>query len=294
MSMVTDLAPDLRCVQADNPGPLTGSGTNTWLVGRGDVTVIDPGPALPGHLGAILGALGKAERITRILVTHCHLDHSALVQGLVDATGARTFGFGSAQTGRSVVMAALAARGLASGGEGLDTGFVPDVALAQGDWVGGEGARLQAIHTPGHAATHLCFAYGHLLFSGDHVMGWSSSLISPPDGDMAQYMASLSLLAERDWKMALPGHGPLIDAPNTRIATLIAHRRAREAAVLQALNGGAPMRLGEVTAAVYVDVPPALHAAARRNVLAHVIDLHARNMIHADDLCARDPVLWKA
>jgi glyoxylase-like metal-dependent hydrolase (beta-lactamase superfamily II) len=293
MSMIDEIAPDVRCLRANNPGPLTGAGTNTWLVGRGDVTVIDPGPALPEHLAAILAALDKGARITRILVTHNHLDHSALVPALVSATGARTFGFGPAQAGRSAVMQALAARGLADGGEGLDTAFVPDVMLAHGEWVGGQGVAMQALHTPGHAATHLCFAYGRLLFSGDHVMGWSSSLVSPPDGDMAQYMASLDMLGRMDWALALPGHGAVITAPNARVSALIAHRRAREAALLRALEGAKSMGLHALTAAVYVDVPPALHAAARRNVLAHVIDLHDRNLIRVDDLCTADPLVSK-
>lgn len=294
MSMAEEIAPDVRCLRAGNPGPLTGTGTNTWLVGHTNITVIDPGPALPAHLAAILSAVGQGARITRILVTHNHLDHSALVPDLVAATGARTYGFGAAQAGRSTVMQALAARGLADGGEGLDTAFQPDETLTHGETLPGAGLALRAIHTPGHAATHLCFAYGRLLFSGDHVMGWSSSLISPPDGDMSDYMTSLALLAGDTWDLALPGHGPVIPQPNARIAALISHRRDREAALLSVVENDGPVALGALTEAVYVDVPVALHRAARCNVLAHVIDLHGRNLLAVDDICADNPIIRKA
>lgn len=285
--------PRVRLVQAANPGPLTGTGTNTWLIGSGDVAVIDPGPALEGHLDAIMAALQPGERITHLLITHTHLDHSGLVPALVAATGALTAGFGPAHAGRSVTMQQLEAAGLASGGEGIDHAFSPDITLDDGTVLAGESWAVQALHTPGHAANHLCFAMGALLFSGDHVMGWSSSLISPPDGDMAQYMASLQRLAATTWTRSYPGHGPVLDKPHERIAALYMHRRQREAAILAALSAH---RLGlqALTAAVYTDVPAVLHPAARRNVLAHVIDLKQRKLLSCDDLCAGDPQISKA
>jgi glyoxylase-like metal-dependent hydrolase (beta-lactamase superfamily II) len=282
--------PEVRLVRAANTGPLTGTGTNTWIVGRGDVAVIDPGPADDAHLSAIMAALAPGERISHILVTHTHLDHSALVPALAARTGAITAGFGSATTGRSPRMQMLAALGLGHGGEGIDQRFVPDLALTDGDCLAGDSWHLQAIHTPGHAASHLCFAAGAHLFSGDHVMGWSSSLISPPDGDMADYMRALEKLAQTPWHRALPGHGPVITAPQDRIAALKQHRINRETALLAALCAG-PMRLHALTAAVYTDVAPSLQPAASRNVLAHVIDLHDRNLISCDDLCQPDPYI---
>ena len=293
MHMVEQLAPDIRLLRAANPGPLTGTGTNTYIIGRSTVAVIDPGPDDPAHLAAILAALQPDERISHIFLTHTHEDHSGLVPALVAATGAITCGFGPATAGRSTVMQKLAAAaGLQGGGEGIDLSFAPDLVLADGDVVMGHDWALRAIHTPGHAAGHLCFAHGGQLFSGDHVMGWSSSLISPPDGDMADYMRSLQRLASERWDMAFPGHGPQIDAPGPRIAALAAHRHAREAALLAALQGGA-MGLHALTAAVYFDVPVAMHRAARRNVLAHVIDLHDRNLIACADLTVPDPVIHR-
>jgi glyoxylase-like metal-dependent hydrolase (beta-lactamase superfamily II) len=284
------IADDLRLVRANNPGPLTGTGTNTWLVGRKNVAVIDPGPADSAHLAAILAALAPTERISHIFVTHNHLDHTALVSALVAATGAVTAGFGKATDGRSTMMQKLAAQGLASGGEGLDLVFQPDICLHDNAVVAEHGWQLQALHTPGHAATHLCFAWGKRLFTGDHVMGWSSSLVSPPDGDMTDYMAGLERLSKGEWQIACPGHGPVITDPIGRMTALLAHRRQREAALLAAIAHG-PLALQALTAVVYHDVPVALHPAARRNVLAHVIDLQGRNLISCHDLCASDPII---
>lgn len=275
-----DLRPMLRGVQAANPSPMTGPGTTTWLLGRGEVAVIDPGPALPGHLAAILGALHPGERVAAILVTHAHLDHSELAPALAAATGAEVLAFGAAGSGRSPGMAALAAAGLPSGSEGVDLSFRPDRALAPGARLRFGEVEVEAIHTPGHMAEHLAFAWGDVLFSGDHVMGWATSLVSPPDGDMGAYLASLDQLAERRWRLMLPAHGaPVID-PAARLAELTAHRRGREAQILRALDAG-PAPLEVLTARVYHDVDPRLLGAAARNALAHLIDLIARNLVEA-------------
>ncbi len=288
--MITQLAPDLRRITAPNPSPLTGTGTNTYLLGTGDLALIDPGPDLPAHLQAILRALGPHDRITHILVTHTHLDHSALAPALSKATGAPSLGFGRFDAGRSPVMQALALRGLADGGEGIDRQFQPDITLPDDAQIAGQSWSLRALHTPGHAAGHLCLAAGHRLFSGDHMMGWSSSLISPPDGDMAAYMASLARLMDAPWVTAYPGHGPEITDPTARLIALAQHRRARVAALRAALHPD-PMTLSALTAAVYHDTPAHLHPAARRNVLAHVIDLVDRNHLACADLCAPDPIV---
>jgi glyoxylase-like metal-dependent hydrolase (beta-lactamase superfamily II) len=288
--MIATLAPDLRRIIAQNPSPLTGTGTNTYLLGQGDIAVIDPGPDLSGHLSAILAALRPDEVITHVLVTHTHLDHSALAPALARATGAVVMGFGAFDAGRRTRMQDLAARGLPDGGEGIDRHFAPDIALPDGAVIEGMSWTLRALHTPGHAASHLCFGSGDRLFSGDHMMGWSSSLISPPDGDMAAYMASLARLQDERWSVALPGHGPQINTPADRIAALVSHRRAREAALKAALQAG-PLTLTALTAVVYTDTPRHLHAAARRNVLAHVIDLVDKNQVSCPDVCANDPIV---
>jgi glyoxylase-like metal-dependent hydrolase (beta-lactamase superfamily II) len=288
--MIATLSPDLRCITAQNPSPLTGTGTNTYLVGQGDIAVIDPGPDLPDHLSAILAALGPDEAITHVLVTHTHLDHSALAPALARATGAVVMGFGRFDTGRRTTMQDLAARGLPDGGEGIDRHFAPDIALSDGTVIAGRSWTLRALHTPGHAASHLCFAFGDRLFSGDHMMGWSSSLISPPDGDMAAYLTSFARLQNERWSMAFPGHGPQIMSPANRMTALVSHRQTREAALKAALQAG-PMTLSALTTAVYTDTPPHLHPAARRNVLAHVIDLVERNQVSCQNICANDPIV---
>ncbi|MCL4065106.1 MBL fold metallo-hydrolase [Pseudomonas sp. GX19020] len=269
----------LRRVLADNPGPLTGPGTTTWLVGRGAVTVIDPGPALPAHLEAIVAALDPDERIAAILVTHPHLDHSALVPDLARATGAPVYGFGPAGSGRSPAMQALEAAGL-SGGEGIDRSFAPDIRLADGAefQIGSE--TFRTLHTPGHSAEHLSFAWRGALFCGDHIMAWAPSLVSLPDGDMGAYMTSLQRLATESWTCLLPCHGEVIDDSAGRIAALIDHRLKREAKLLAALTSH-PMSPDDLLPIVYADTPEALWPAARRNLLAHIADLTSREQVTA-------------
>lgn len=272
----------LRRVLAANPSPMTGPGTTTFLLGQGAVTVIDPGPDDPAHLAAILGALAPGEHVAAILVSHPHLDHSALVPALQRATGAPTLGFGPAGSGRSALNDRLAAAGL-TGGEGVDAAFVPDRRLANGDVIDTAAGPLTALHTPGHMGAHLAFAWGDVLFSGDHVMGWAPSLVSPPEGDMGAYMASLARLAAHDWRLILPAHGAPIANPAARLAELTAHRLGRETRVLAALAAG-HATLPAITAAAYAGTDPALLPAASRNALAHLIDLASRNLVGADPL----------
>ena len=275
----------VRCIQAPNPSAMTHSGTNTWIVGQGRVAVIDPGPGLDRHLQAILAALDPGETVAHILVTHAHADHSTLAPALRAATGAPVLAFGGATAGRSPRMATLDAG--VGGGEGLDHAFAPDSLLADGDVVKGPDWQLTALHTPGHIGGHLCLALGTEVFTGDHVMGWAPSLVSPPDGDMAAYMASLGRLATGRWTRFLPGHGAVIEDPAARIAALIAHRRARETQVQKALAGG-PLTLPALDARVYADIPAALHPAARRNALAHLIDLTDRSLVSAAPTLSAD------
>ncbi len=272
---VQTLAPGIRCILAPNPSPMTYWGTNTYLVGTGSVAVIDPGPALPAHQNAILAALQPGETISHILVTHAHVDHSPLARPLAQATGAPVLAYGDALAGRSDVMRDLVARGLSTGGEGVDRGFAPDITLADNDVVSGQDWSLTALWTPGHMANHLSFDMQGHVFTGDHVMGWASSLVSPPDGDLTEFMATCDRFLARDDHSYYPGHGAVIPDPAARMRWLIDHRLGREANLLAALADH-PATIPALTRRLYADTPPALLPAAERNVFAHMIDLVGR------------------
>lgn len=281
-SGVVMLEPGLRRLTAPNPSPMTAQGTNTYLLGEGEVAVIDPGPAIPGHLAAILAALGPGERIGAILVTHSHRDHSPLARRLADETGAPVLAAGPSDWGRSATMAALAAAGNVGGGEGVDADFAPDHQIGEGEVVTGGWGAVEVLHTPGHMANHLSFAWRGALFTGDLVMGWSTSLVSPPDGDMGAFMRSCARLADRGDRVYLPGHGAPVEAPQERVAALMAHRRNREAQIIAAL-ATTPRATAEALAQrIYADLPPALRPVAARNVLAHLIDLEERNVVQPE------------
>ena len=274
--MEEEVWPGIRRVLAPNRSPLTGDGTNTWILGTDRLAVIDPGPAMAGHLVAILAAVGGAP-VEAIFVTHAHRDHSALAPALANATGAPVLAFGRAA-------ARLGVRGTGGDwpgmGEGHDAGFVPDIALADGAVWRGAAGEVRALHTPGHLGDHLSLLWEDVAFSGDHVMGWATSVIVPPEGNMGDYMASLAKLWAEGAARLFPGHGPVVDDPAARIAALAAHRRGREAAILDALGRG-PARIDVLVTELYSDVAPALHPAAARNVLAHLIDLHERSQVTA-------------
>ncbi len=276
---VQHIAPGVRRVLCANPGPFTFRGTNTYLAGGGgSVAVIDPGPEDAAHRDAILRAT-QGERITHIIVSHTHRDHSPGVGALQAATGAPSHGFGPHMTPPD------------QGGEGGDHAFRPDVTLPDGGVVTGADWSLRAIHTPGHCANHLCFALEGtgILFSADHVMSWSTTVVSPPDGDMAAYMASLARLAARDDRLFLPGHGPPLPEPAPFMAALAAHRREREAMVLDALRAARRATARELVPAVY---GPALDErlvpAAARSLLAHLTKLGA------EGAAVRDGEAWEA
>ena len=283
------VTPDIRRILAPNPSAMTGPGTNTYLIGQGKgLIVVDPGPENAAHMAAILSALAPDERVTSIVVTHAHKDHSTAAPDLSARTGAPVLAFGDARSGRSAVMQDLAKAGLTGGGEGVDHAFRPDRLLADGDVLdvsdrdggdkdGGD-KTVRVLHTPGHMGGHICLGFGDVLLSGDHAMGWASSLISPPDGDMRDYLASLSRLAAGDWSLMLPGHGPAVPQVAARLHALIRHRREREAQVMHALSLG-PTDCVHLTQQIYHDVPPALHPAAQRNTLAHLIELTTRKAV---------------
>lgn len=277
--IVQELAPGLRGLIAPNPGPMTHWGTNTFLVGEEEVAIIDPGPEDPAHFAAILAAVG-AGVVTHILVTHAHLDHSPLARRLSNRTGAPVLAFGAVEAGRKPVMQRLVARGLSGGGEGVDRAFQPSAVLDEGDRLTGTGWHLDVLHTPGHFAGHLAFRWNDVVLSGDHVMDWSSSLVSPPDGDLADFMATSRRLQGLSGTTFFPAHGGALTDPADRLGWLIAHREARETAILNALSP-VPRDIAEITRAVYTDVPTAMLPAAERNVFAHLIDLVERGRVTA-------------
>ena len=260
----------VRVIRADNPSPLTGPGTNSFLIGTEEVAVIDPGPDDPAHVAAILEA--AEGRISHILVTHPHLDHSAAVPRLAAATGAPVMAFSTAEAGRSPPMQRLAEAGAVGGGEGADAAFRPDVTLADGDVLRGAGWEITAVHTPGHMGSHLSFRLGDAVLCGDLVMGWATTLISPPDGDLVDYLRSLERLALLAPRVLYPAHGDPVTDPLPRLAELAAHRRARTAQILAALDA-APGTAEALAARIYTEIPAALLPAATRNVLAHLVAL---------------------
>jgi glyoxylase-like metal-dependent hydrolase (beta-lactamase superfamily II) len=266
------VAPTIRRIVARNPSPFTFRGTGTYVVGHGEVAVIDPGPDLLDHVEALLAGLA-GERVTHILITHTHRDHSPAARPLQAATGAPTYGFGPHAGGN---------RGEPAVEEGGDWGFVPDITVRDGDRIPGVGWAFEVVHTPGHTSNHLCFALGEsgVLFSGDHVMGWSTSVIAPPDGDMAAYMASLDKLLGRRDAVYWPTHGPAITEPREHVRAFIAHRREREAGILDCLRNGNG-RIDAIVERLYVGLQPGLHRAAGRSVHAHLIDLTARGVVES-------------
>lgn len=266
------LETDVRRVLAGNQSPMTHWGTNTYIVGRRQVAVIDPGPDNTDHLVNILGALEPGETISHIFVTHSHVDHSPLAAALSAATGAPVLAYGDATAGRSDIMGQLAKTGLVGGGEGIDHGFAPDKTLADGQTVMGENWELTAHWTPGHLGNHLSFSFGNSVFTGDHIMGWASSLVSPPDGDLTDFMASTQKLADLGARVFHPGHGAPVGDPEGRANWLIEHRLSRRESILTALTDG-PADAKTLTRQIYNDVPAQLLPAAERNVFAHLIDL---------------------
>jgi glyoxylase-like metal-dependent hydrolase (beta-lactamase superfamily II) len=270
-----ELRPGVARVTAANPGPFTFHGTNTYLVGRKTLAIIDPGPDDDGHLNALVEAVG-GRPVSHILVSHTHRDHSPLAARLATITGATVCAEGPHRAARP-------ASGVSLQESEADTGFQPDLRLVDGQRIEGDGWAVSAVLTPGHAANHAAFALEGtgILFSGDHVMGWSTTIVAPPDGSMSDYMASLDKLIDRDDRLLLPGHGGPIEHPRDYMRDLKEHRLARERAILDRLRLG-DRSIAELVKAIYRDTPPSLHAAAGLSVLAHLEDLVERGLVETD------------
>ncbi len=278
---VEQVSPLIRRVVAQNPGRFTFTGTGTYIVGHGEVAVIDPGPALPAHLEALEAALGD-ETVTHILITHTHGDHSPAAAPLKERTGAPTYGFGPHP--RIDVEARRDDRSEVPVEERSDLEFVPDVVTADGDVIEGRGWTIEALHTPGHISNHLCFALAEekALFTGDHVMGWSTTVIPSPDGDLGAYLHNLRRLLHRDDEIYWPTHGPPITDPHPFVQALVDHREERTRQILERLAAG-DERIDDMVKVLYADVDEALHPAAGRSVLAHLVHLVGEGRVVADD-----------
>ena len=318
---VDEVVPQVRRIVAENPGPFTFKGSATFIVGEGEVAVIDPGPADEKHIDALLQSLGS-ERVTHILITHTHADHSPGARLLQERTGAKTYGFGphpiptAEEEDRYAEVAELPTaeehenktKTKANNGNGNGNGneqqsakekkelteegygdrdFAPNVAIRHAELISGSGWTFEAVHTPGHLANHLCFrlAEEKLLFTGDHVMGWSTSVISPPGGQLNDYLASMALLLENPDEIYIPTHGSPITNPHEFVRGLIDHRNARTAQIVDRLRSG-PQNIKEIVAALYVGLDPKLFKAAGRSVLAHLDALVRSGSVHAE--CAGD------
>jgi len=266
-----EVAPHLRRIVAPNPNMYTGWGTGTYLLGRGTVAVVDPGPDDVAHIGAILDAV-RDERVSHVLVTHTHADHSPASRAVAAATGATVVGYGSHPTSAED-----------DSEEHGDVDFAPDLRVTDGDVVVVGDHEIECLHTPGHISNHLCYAdrTTGALFPGDHVMGWSTTVVSPPDGDMAAYVANLRRLLDRDDSVYFPTHGPQIEDPRRYVASLVEHREERDRQILAQL-AGAPRRIAELVEVLYADVRAELHVPAARSVEAHLVALRGSGMVTSD------------
>jgi len=282
---VDEAMPGVRRVMADNPGPFTFKGTISYIIGRGKVAIVDPGPDDPRHIGALLDAV-RNETVTHIFVTHTHRDHSPAVPAIKAATGATVYAEGPHRAARPLHIGEH--NPLDSSG---DRDFRPDVALKDGEVVSGDGWRIEAVATPGHTANHMVYAFKdkNVLFAGDHVMAWSTSIVAPPDGAMSDYMASLDKLAKRSEAVYFPGHGPAITDASRFVHYYILHRKTREASILHRLAKGAT-DIPTIVRAIYIGIDPRLTGAAGLSVLAHLEDLVTRGVVETDGPPAIDGV----
>ena len=279
---VDEVVPGVRRVLCNNPSPFTFTGTVSYIVGHGKVAIIDPGPDSEEHAAALFAAV-RGETVTHVLVTHTHRDHSPNTSRIKAATGATVYAEGPHRASRPRYESEKI-----SSESGADRDFKPDIRVREGDFIDGGDWALEAVATPGHTANHLAFAWRNrnLLFVGDHVMGWSTSIVAPPDGSMIDYMASLEKLTQRAEQLYFPGHGPEIQQGPRYVRFLIRHRQAREASILHRLGKG-EADIPTIVRAIYIGIDPRLSGAAGYSVLAHLEELVGRGVVATDG----DPVI---
>ena len=276
------LQDDLVVITANNASPMTFTGTRSYILGTDNLIVIDPGPENNQHFKSIMDYVGK-RKVTDIIITHSHVDHSPLSRRLKNETGASIIGFGSADEARTSFMKKLSSSLDLGGEEGIDQDLTLDEKVIDKQMLKKNDYTIEVIHTPGHLSNHICLSIKEkkALFSGDHVMGWATTLISPPDGDLGSFMKSLEKLSKRDEQVYYPGHGKPVKDPKQMVLAQIAHRRDREIQILKSISQ-IPRTPAEIVEEVYVGLNPMLKPAAVRNVLAHLIDLYEREKVSVD------------
>lgn len=278
------VSPLIRRLVANNPGPFTFLGTGVYIIGRGDVAVVDPGPDDPAHIAAMLRAV-EGERVTHIFVTHRHMDHSPAARPLAAATGAKIYS--------STIQPKHSACDELRLEAGDDRRFAPDFDVSDGDTFTGAGWTIEAVFTPGHTANHMAYALieENALFSGDHIMGWSTTVIGPPDGDMSDYLASLEKVRDRDFATLWPTHGPPVRDVRPFLEAFIEHRLEREAQIVEQLAAGRRL-IKDMVAVIYADVDKRLHPAACHSVLAHMIRLVDLGQVACEGAPCVDSEYW--
>ena len=268
------LSPLIGRVVANNPGPFTYTGTGVYIIGSQNVAVIDPGPTLPEHTAALDAAL-EGRTVTHVLVTHHHIDHCPYAHPLARKHGCKVYGYGAPQREPEMGEVRLEA--------GDDLAFKPDIEIRGGEVFEGDGWTLEAIHTPGHTSNHICYALREekTLFSGDHIMGWSTSVVSPPDGDMGDYLNSLERIRAREFDLIWPTHGPCITETEEFVSAYIAHRHEREVQIAKCLSDGLTS-IGDIVPVIYAHIDKRLYPAAAHSVLAHINHMQDTGRVIAD------------
>ena len=274
---ITKPLENITCILAPNPGPMTYRGTNTYIIDNNELAIIDPGPLNDEHFDTILKVIDERP-VKFIFLTHSHIDHSPLAKQLSNKLGTQIFAFGPSDSGLSKVMLLLIAEGYKSLAEGIDNDFIPDHFIKDGDKFILGNKNIKVIHTPGHMGNHVCFQYDDILFSGDHVMDWATSMVSPPYGDLTQFMASCRMLQTKQFDLFLPGHGEPVRNPSERLNFIISHRLDREEQIISTIKN-TPMTAIEITKIIYTEIDQRLIPAATRNVFAHLIDLKERGIV---------------
>ena len=282
-SSAGELQDGLMRLIAPNPSPMTSTGTNTYILGRKELLIIDPGPNSEAHLRNIMEVIPKYTKVTHILITHSHLDHSGLAPKLSKILNAPTLAFGTALDGLSNDMKSICKMGLTSEKFGIDTEFVPDHFLKDEEKISSREWEVVAHHTPGHLSNHICYQYLDKLFTGDHIMEWSTSVISPPEGDVSQFINSCEKIYNLHCEKFYPGHGLPVENPGQRIAELIEHRKKREIEILNFLKNR-DATISQITKNIYFNIDQNLLSVASRNVKAHLVDLIIKKQVTVDDI----------